>query len=166
MKYHLIYFLDHIDDNKVIIKDYYTSKDDALNALEKIAIDFIKEQQGKQQTSICKQYDKSIEDIQKDTSIKEGLYLKKHNDSIVLYEKKNILTPGTIWNSFNLQVYKIGTFYTTDINIELTASMCSCNVASQKTTVKQKNEIVYTFLDEFKTLLSTNSIKLKPILKI
>lgn len=164
MKYLLIYYLDHKNNDQVTIKDYYTSKDDAINSLEKVALEFIKEQQGKQQINICRQYEKSVDDILKDTNIKEGLYIKKQGDIIVLYEKKNIIIPGTIWNSFDIKIDKIGMFNITEVNMDL-ANKCTCNLSKQTITTKQSNKIVYTFLDEFKNLLSTDSIKLKSILK-
>src|SRR3972149_7695119 len=116
MRYYLIYFLDYKKNDLVNIKDVYITKEDAINNLERIAIEYVKELQGKQQADICKQ-DTTPEQLLADKAMKEGLYIRKTDDYIVLYSKTTIIIPGTIWgNSNKLQVQKVGQFNITEYN--------------------------------------------------
>ena len=51
MKYYLVYLLDYKNGDSIDIKDSYRTKEDAVNSLEKIAIEYVKELQGKQQVN-------------------------------------------------------------------------------------------------------------------
>src|SRR5690349_11367577 len=106
MKYHIIYFLDA--QNNVSLKEDYKTLNDAINSLEKVATEHIREQQGKQQVQLCRQYDKTSAQLLADPTIREGLYLIKDGTCIHLYEKKNTIIPGTIWNSYEMKIFQVG----------------------------------------------------------
>lgn len=119
----MIYFIYFLDNrNRLQIKNNYSSKYEAINNMENIAIDYIRELQGKQQVDVCKQYDKNIQQLKIDTKIKEGLYLMKEGELIVLYEKSNTLIPGTFWNNYEMNLIKIGFFGLTEYYIEQVSS--------------------------------------------
>lgn len=171
MRYYIIYFLDYKKNNAIIIKDMYLSKEDAYNNLERVAIDYIKDLQGKQQAEICKQ-DKTPDQLLVDTTIKEGLYIKKQDEMITLYEKKTIVLPGRIWNTNDLQVNKIGQISVTEYNFDDIMFKCGCNfkierkqsievpvILNNKTTIRP----AYNYLDELKNKLESGMIKLKPV---
>jgi len=116
MRYYIIYFLDYKKNNVITIKEMYLAKEDAYNNLERVAIDYIRDLQGKQQAEICKQ-DKTPEQLLVDKTIKEGIYFKKQDEQITIYEKITIVLPGRVWNSNDLKVNKIGQFNVTEYNI-------------------------------------------------
>jgi parvulin-like peptidyl-prolyl isomerase len=65
MKYYLVYLLNYKENDTVTLKDSYQNKDDALKSLERNAVEYIRDLQGKQQAEICKQ-DKKPKDILKE----------------------------------------------------------------------------------------------------
>lgn len=171
MRYYIIYFLDYKKNHTITIKDMFLAKEDAYNNLEHVAIDYIKELQGKQQAEICKQ-DKTPEQLLADKTIKEGMYIKKQDEMIIMYEKITVVLPGRIWNSNDLQVNKIGQFSVTEYNFDDILFKCNCNikierkqsievplVINNKTTIRP----AYNYLDELKQKLNSGMIKLKPV---
>jgi len=164
MKYYLLYFLDYKNKYSISIKADYQARDDALINLEKVALEYVKDQQGKQQMEICKRYDDNVQQILTNPNIKEGLYLKKRDDMVVLYEKVNVVVTGTLWNSMEMQVNEIGLFGITDYNLELLVK-CSCNVAKTPVSNSIKPVSGYTFLDQLKERLleSDNNYGLRSI---
>ena len=115
MKYYFICFLDYMIGDAIHIKDCYKEKQDALNNLEKVAIEYVREFQGKQQAEKCK-IDKTPEELLMDIACKEGLYIKTVNDTVILYEKVNYVLPGRFYNSNDLKVNKIGLFTISEYN--------------------------------------------------
>lgn len=171
MRYYIIYFLDYKKNNAISIKDMYLAKEDAYNNLERVAIDYIRDLQGKQQAEICKQ-DKTPEQLLVDKTIKEGMYIKKQDELITVYEKITIVLPGRIWNSNDLQVNKIGQISVTEYNFDDIMFKCDCNfkierkqsievplILNNKTTIRP----AYNYLDELKMKLESGMIKLKPV---
>lgn len=191
MFYYLVYFLDYKKLNKNLLdeitcKAIFNSRKAATGFLSEYAIDYVREYQGKQQTEICIQYDKTPEQILSDQKLKEGYYLGKKDDSIILYEKTQIKIPGTIWNSYELKINKIGMFNIAEIQSNsdnfVTAScqqvpvdaphgdarnnnneiLNSPLLSSNTIKTMRKSQQTYTFLDELKKIfMSTNGCKLK-----
>ena len=159
MKYYLIYLLNYKESDSVILKDSYIDRGDALNSLERNAIEYIKELQGKQQADICKQ-EKTCADILADTNLKEGLYFRKDGESIILYEKITIVKPGTIWNSSSLKLNKVGKFYITEYNFDDSIFRCNCMLTQKSVPRTVKPEASLSFIDELKNM--NGKFNLKP----
>ena len=152
MKYYLVYLLNYKENDSVTLKDSYQAEIDATNSLERIAIEYIKELQGKQQADICKQ-EKLPKEILKDQTLKEGLYIIKEGDAVILYEKVTVVAEGTLWNSNSLKVNKVGKFYVTEFNFDDSVFRCSCMLSRPSTTIKYtKPTINLSFVDELKKL--------------
>ena len=126
MKYFLIYFLDNKNNDSISIKSLHQTKDQAINNLEKTAINHIKELQGTQQVEKCK-IDK-LEDLSTNITFKNGLYihLNETSDNIFLYEKVSDIN-GTIWRSFTTQINKIGSFTIGEYDFDDTMFLCKCS---------------------------------------
>jgi hypothetical protein len=166
MKYFSIYFLNQKSHDQVEIKDTYLSKDDAINNIERVALDYIVEFNGKQQLEISKQYDRTTDQISSDQSLRPGLYLlkdNKENSSIILYEKINKLVPGTIWNSYETKMEKLGKFYYMLINLDNFQTQCTCNIPKNLDKKEPKNSQAYPYIDEL--LLALEKIRDKKFFK-
>lgn len=167
MRFGIICFLDHKKNDSIIIKNMYKTKEDAFNNLERVAIEYIKELQGKQQAEVCKQ-DKTPEKLLADVSIKEGMYIKKVEEHILLYEKTTVIIPGKIWNSNSLQVNKIGQFSVTEYNFDDVLFKCDCLLekrGTEKITINRNAlDKHYNFLDELKTKMEFGILSnLRPV---
>ena len=162
MKYYLIYFLNYKDNDAITLKDSYQCRDDALKNVERNAIEYIKELQGKQQADICKQ-EKTPEKILSDTSLKERLYIRKENECIILYEKLTVVIPGTVWNSSSLKIKKIGKFYITEYNFDDSIFRCTCMLTQKSVPKFVKPETKLSFVDELVNL--GGKFNLKPVNK-
>ena len=167
MKYYIIYFIDHKNCDNVIIKELYRSKEDAVLNVEKVAIEYIRNLQGKQQADICKQQ-KSPQDILNDVNLKEGFYILVDNSVVTLYEKISGVIPGKIWNSYELQINKIGLFNYTEYNFDdlLFRSICTCSMGINKRKINQLPKSTFkrlTFVDELKDKMEKNTIKLNHV---
>lgn len=138
MIYYIIYHLDYKKNDIVAIKDMYITKEDAFNNVERVAMEYIKEFQGKQQAEICKQ-DKTPDQLLADTTIKEGMYIRKVNDVITIYEKITFVFTGWLKNSKSLQVNKIGQMSVTEYNFDDAFFKCNCNNEVQMTIEKPLN---------------------------
>jgi hypothetical protein len=164
MKFYLVYLLNYKDNDTITLKASYQAKTDAINSLERTAIDYIKELQGNQQAAICKQ-ENTPREILKDQTLKDGLYIIVEGAAIILYEKITVVAPGTLWNSNSLKINKVGKFYVTDFNFDDSIFRCSCMTARASTSTRKytKPSIRLSFMDEFKLLDST--LGLKPLRK-
>lgn len=169
MKYYLIYHLSYVDGDKVTIKEEYMTKEDAENNLETVAVGYVREEQGKQQADVCKQYDKTPDDILKNTSLKEGMYIIKTGDKYTLYEKTSIAIPGRVWGSTHgLKVNKLGMFYYTEYNFDENNFRLSGSVvfeprqSSKSQSVQKKGP---DFVEELKNTIKQNKgqVKLRPV---
>ncbi|QKF94432.1 hypothetical protein QKU48_gp0974 [Fadolivirus algeromassiliense] len=168
MKFYLIYFLDYKQGDQVTLKHQYFTPEDAQNDLERIAIEYIKEYQGKQQTVICKQ-DKTPEQILADNTLREGMYIRKTDNAVLLYEKATVTIPGTIWGTTTqLQVNKIGLFKVTEFVFDDSmVTRCTCN-SQNKQPVPRKLSKPATSLDtqksyiqELQSLIKKGEFKLR-----
>ena len=166
MKYYLVYLLNYKDNDAVILKDSYVGKEDAMKSLERHAVEYIKELQGKQQADICKQ-EKTSQEILMDINLKEGMYYRNEDSVIILYEKCVILEPGAVWGvKKNKMIKKIGKFYITEYNFDDSIFRCNCMLEKRESAPKiVKPPITFSFLDEFKTISEKNEGKfqLKPV---
>lgn len=124
MKYYIICFLDYTKDDLIQVKNLYHTKEDAINNTERVAIEYIKEMQGKQQADICKQ-EKTIDEILNNNKLKEGMYIIKSNNNVILYEKVNITLPGRLWSSLQMEMNKIGLFTVSDLNDDNENNNCT-----------------------------------------
>lgn len=167
MKYYIIYFINYKNRDNVNIKELYRSKEDAILNVEKVAIEYIRNLQGKQQADICKQQ-KSPQDILNDINLKEGFYVLVDNYVVTLYEKISAVVPGKLWNSYELQINKIGLFDYTEYNFDdlLFRSTCTCSIGINKRKINhlpENNFKQLTFVDELKDKIKNNTIKLNHV---
>ena len=159
MKYYLVCFVDYKKNDNIIIKDSYLAKIDAEKRLESVALEYVKEYQGKQQAEKC-QLDLTPDQILSDVTLKEGLYIRKVDETVVLYEKVNVVLEGAIWNSYDVKVNKIGLFTISEYNFENQMAMCGCNIQKIEKVEKVENTHIVSrsesnpsmLLDELKQL--------------
>lgn len=159
MKYYLVCFIDYKNNDTISVKDSYLAKIDAVKRLQTVALEYVKEFQGKQQAEKC-QVELSQEQLQTDTTLKEGLYVRKVDETVILYEKVNMVVEGKIWNSYDVKVNKIGLFTISEYNFE--NKMVRCNGLAQKPEKMENTDKIQTvnktesnpsmFLDELKQL--------------
>lgn len=173
MKYYIVYFLDHKNNNNVTITELYKSKDDAINSVENVAIKHIKKLQGKQQVEICKQ-GKTLDEIKFNQDIKEGLYILQNGEKTILYEKVILKNQGYVWNSAQTVVNEIGMFWITEYNFDEALFKCNCakippppkpQIPKNETNVPNKPVAQgFLFLDQLRNLHQNGGPKLKPII--
>ncbi|MEM3858127.1 MAG: hypothetical protein QW478_01830 [Candidatus Micrarchaeaceae archaeon] len=149
MRYWFIIFLDKLSDI-VSIKSEYTSQENAAKALEKYVIDYIKDMNGIKQLEKCNRTNVQDNVILNEVDF-NGLFYRKVDDKIELYEKKTVVVPGTLWNSLENKIIKLGIFMIVNYHIE-DYKLCSCNVA--RTTCHEKKEI--PFMNELIERLKDN----------
>jgi hypothetical protein len=152
MKLYLVYFLDYQSANneQAIIKGSFLSLEEANENIKTITLNYITEQQGKQQAQICEQYDKTLEQIMNDITLKDGMYIRKEKEIMTIYNKIIQVVPGTfLWSSSKTEIKKIMTIKVTEFECPLfekeKATDNSSNLPSVKKVDLNKN---YTFLEE------------------
>lgn len=169
MYYYLVYFLNYknLDKNmdELVCRAILNSRKEAIQFLSQYAIEYIQEYQGKQQAEICIQYDKTMDEIANDPKLKEGYYLGKNNDTIILYEKVQHKIAGTLWNSYEIRVNKVGAFNVAEIEISTMDNTKPIILPPTplNSTSSKNYQSSYTYLDELKTLFDSKSFGLKPI---
>ncbi len=157
MSHHIIYFLDHKKDNSITIADSYKSLTDAQINLEKSAIDYIKKLEGEKQANICKQ-DKTPEQITADSTLREGLYIRKQDNTFILYEKFTKIIPGYLRNGSELLTTPIGSFGITQYKFDHLMTQCSCTISAPKSTSTQLKSLP-SFINELQQLFKDNNGK-------
>jgi len=160
MTHNLIYFLDNKKNDLINIKDTYINKNDAIANLERIAVEHVKKLEGEKQADICKQ-DLTMIQIADDVNLKNGLYIVKNNDNIILYEKQTQIIPGSIWNGYKNVAEKIGFFGIIEYKIDDNMTRCSCTI-QKKVQLKPKinnEQIVPNFMDELKKMMNSTEGK-------
>jgi|688.fasta_scaffold738802_1 hypothetical protein len=171
MELYIVCFLDKLD-NKIIIKDMCRSTRVAIEKLESIALDHVKDLQGKHQAEKCF-IEKNADELLSDITIKEGLYIRREDDNLVLYEKVNKIIPGTLWgHSYEMKVNKIGIFMIC-IYMNNDSTYRSSYIAHRPEVYKPsislnnnkntKTDEPYSFLNELKSKISSGNIKLNKI---
>lgn len=154
MKYYIICYIDYKNKDLISIKDQYLNKNDAINNLERIAIEFIKECEGKHQANKCK-VDKDPTSFVSDMAYKEGMYIRCMDETIVVYEKVSTMSNGIMWNSRETKVNKIGLFTISEWNIDDALFRCNCPRVENVTKiipVNLSNE-KGTYMDELRKLI-------------
>lgn len=150
MKYHFICFLDIKVSSEIQIREAYRSYDNAVNNMEKVAVKHIKKKQGAEQVELCKQYNKTINEIELDPTLKEGgLYIMKEADKLALYEKV-CTVQGTFWSSKEVKLIKIGTFSVVSFDLDVEETKCNCNVAKSIPISTNNGNQIHSFIDELK----------------
>lgn len=101
--YNLIFGNNNIEHN---IVSQYTIESVAIKGIEKNALEYIKNKYGEYHLEKCIQYGKTIEEINNDSSIKEGGYLIKDGNKIKVLSKvkkqKEISTPVDVVKSVKI----------------------------------------------------------------
>lgn len=130
MKQFIVYFLDCKTIGDITKHEIYFSEENAIANLEKCAIDYIAELEGKKHLAVAFQNDKTEDQILKDDSLREGHYAKKEGKFIVIYEKKKNVIDGYIWRSSGFVMSKVGVFGILNCNIDddLFTKKCGCNI--------------------------------------
>jgi len=153
MKYFFVGYIN-LTTTQVDLKTYFYNHTDAVNRLENIALEYIKEHQGKQQLTYCVQHNKSLTDVINNVELTHGMFIQSENNSIHLYEK--VCNSAQNWYGASYSEYKInklGTFFIT--NHILDDFKCKCNVTSKQTVGVNKINNVY--LDELMNRLKNNT---------
>lgn len=168
MKLSVVYYLDYQNNDNIIVKKSFKNKKNATEEIEKIALEFIKDQQGSQQLEKCKQYEKTSDEIQQDVNLSDGLYLIKSGDDFVVLNKKKNVDSGILWNSTTVILNKIGVFKTTefDLNFDLESYLKKEFDSTNQNKLKPANNFVqknYTFLNELIDDFISGKKKLNPI---
>ena len=158
MRYYIVYFLN-LQTLKPIFYKYYDDEKIALSKIDSIALEYVKNEQGKQQADIAIQPTKSVIEIQNDTTLKEGLYLKKEGDIMIVYEKTKVALTGYIYSSYEIRMNKIGKFDVTDIDLDIPQN---CTIKTKQVSPCERN---CTYMDELKLRLqqSDNKFGLKNV---
>ena len=146
MKYFQVHFID-LHNYQVQIKQCFTNRDEAMANLENIAVDYIKELQGKQQADICKQYETPIEKL---AELDKGLYLHKDGNNLIMYEKNEQVTSGLFSYYHVPKVEKIGLFGIAEFEIETTQ-----NISVKKINHTEK----HGFISELNSVLKSSQDK-------
>ncbi len=146
MRYHVVYFLN-FQSQKPSFYKYYDDEKKAQSMLDSIALEYVKNEQGKQQADIAFQPTKTVAEIQSDSTLKEGLYLKVENQTVVVYEKINVKLPGYLYSSYETKMNKLGKFDVTDIDLDIPKD---CTISVKVPRIDRS----YTYIDELKQRLS------------
>ena len=161
MTQYLIYFQDNQKNDLIDIRDTYRNKQDAICHLEKVALDNVKKAEGEKQVDICKQ-DKSLEQITNDATLRNGLYIVKYLDTIILCEKSTKILQGSIWNSYNTVSAKIGVFGIIEYKFEDNILRCACSMNKKELKpTRDANIIVPNFLNELTKMINDTDGKFK-----
>jgi hypothetical protein len=183
MLFHIIYLVNFKENNDVVPLSTFSLKNSAVNNIEIIAVDYVKEQHGKRQSLITLQLAKSVDEIRDDENLKEGYYIRKESENYVLYEKARIKLEGVLWDSYKYQMERTGLFgiMEYDVNDTMLTNTQTINQSTDKETMfgslikRQKNikdelqkkvmDTQHSLINELKIRLSVNDIKLKPVKK-
>lgn len=117
MKYFVIYYIN-FTNFKVKLENSYSSLEEANENLLSTALNFVKEEQGKQQSDIALQNDKSEKDLLTE-NFKEGMYIKSTPNEVTLYNKIKEIVSGTFYNSWEMKLNKIGMFGVSEVELNI-----------------------------------------------
>ena len=159
MKAFIIYYIDN--GMKMVQKDIYFCKELALNELDTVALDHVKQLEGQKQVAVAVQYGKSTSDIVLNKELKDGLYLRKEQDSVILYEKKDVVDTGIIFNGIKKDLVKIGSFGVIDIDFEDHLLPKKCECFAIKYSVGNTNDVKITNTKVIKSQLESKDEKEK-----
>jgi hypothetical protein len=156
MRYYIVYFLD-FSTYKPTFHKYYSDEKEAQSVLETVALEHIKNEQGKQQSDIAIQKTKSLSEIQNDETLKEGLYIKHENNTIALYNKAKFTIPGYLYSAYEMRMVKLGQFDYSPLELDIPEN---CSIKSKPT---KTNTNCYTYIDELKLRLTDSKFGLRKI---
>ena len=118
MDFHVVYFKS--TSGKLVVKDTFSSEQDAKDNISTVALAFIKEAEGDSQVAVSVQDSKSVDEIKGDTGLKDGHYLKNDSDDkdvLYLYQKENIVYEGTLYNSYDTKMTQKGYYSIAKVDV-------------------------------------------------
>lgn len=128
MDFHVVYFTPRLTSGfkstsgKLVVKDTFSSEQNAKDNLSTVALAFIKEAEGDSQVAVSMQDSKSVDEIKGDTTLKDGHYLK-HDDNdgdvLHLYQKESIVYEGTLYNTYDIKMTQKGYYSVATIGINV-----------------------------------------------
>lgn len=180
-KYFIIYYID-FTNFKVKFENSYSSQEEANENLLSTSLNFVKEEQGKQQADIALLNDKTEKDLLTE-NFKEGMYIKcdlssgnstspsekcDNGKTIFVYNKIKEIITGTFFNSWEMKVNKIGMFGVTEIELNipsplppvLPSGIIRPPIAPQVNIAQYK---VSCYIDELKNKLKSGNFGLRHI---
>lgn len=169
MKYFVIYYID-FTNFKVKLKNSYATQEEANENLLSTALDFVREEQGKQQADIALQNSKSEKDLLTE-NFKEGMYIKSSSDnevitSVTVYNKIKEIVSGTFYNSWEMKLNKIGTFGVSEVELNIPSPLPPILPSGiiQPAIPKRVNTVnnVSCYIDELKNKLKSGNFGLRP----
>lgn len=153
---YFVYLLDFLTNGNITLKSSYDCKEDALSDLETIALNYVRDLEGSKQAMIAFQKDKDIEQISLDTNLKDGLYLKKDNECVIVYQKHKLLLPGKIWNSTELKMTKAALFGITYFKINNQTCVSEIKPTIKKQVLKNTDDKHNNLMNELHKLFSNS----------
>jgi hypothetical protein len=152
MTHYLIYYQDNQKNDLITIKDTYKNKNDAQLNLEKVALEHVKKIGGEKQGDICKQT-QTLEQITNNLGLRDGLYIIKQNDVIILCEKMTKIISGTLWNGYKPITEQIGVFGIIEYKIDDNLMRCECSTLKERQRSNRQTVVAPNFLDELKKMI-------------
>lgn len=170
MKYFVIYYIN-FTNFKVKLENSYSSQEEANENLLSTALNFVKEEQGKQQSDIAVQNDKSETELLSG-NFREGMYIKSNllsgnENTVNVYNKIKEETIGTFYNSYEMKLNKIGMFGVSEVELNIPSPLPPVlpsgiiKPAIPKVNISQ--QIVAHYLDELKNKLKSGNFGLRHI---
>lgn len=165
MKYFVIFYIDCKTMKNVNLKGQYATQEDASNDLLPSALEYVRLEQGKQQADIALQNVKTVNELLIDESFREGLYIKQEETIISIYSKVKEVIPGTIWNSAQMKINRIGIFGVTEIELNISVPIAPVFSTAPRKRANSIPKICY--LDELRKVLSnSDNFGLKKTVKV
>jgi len=172
MKFYVVVFVDSEIDGKLVTKGYYETLSSAEEQLKNHALELVKKDGGERQEKVAFQNDKELNEIQLDTALNNGLYLKdvqgKDGKKMVYVYEKGVEDTGRIFSSIQNYIKSKGLFTITEIDFDVPERFsCGCNVKrtvpKKSNTKSGQNSPIITFADELKKLFNSGGPQLKSV---
>lgn len=162
MQLKVVCFFDY-DKKKIDLIQTYEIEDLAIQNIEKHALEYIKNQQGIQQSNIALQKNKKENDIIEDDNFKEGYYLLSFENGLKLFEKKKLVSKGYFYTNFDYKIELIGLFMISTLNLDSQQEEEIAIDESNNNLVKETKIMKLHFLEELNKRLtkSINNFGLK-----
>ncbi len=166
MRIYSVFYCDKQNNGSIYFKHQSTTEDNAIAKLEKYALEHIKNEEGGKHTKIAFQDSKTLDNIRDDVELRNGLYLKKGDKIINVYEKKTKVIPGMIYNSEEIVVVPVGYFCVAMQDIDVPEpTRCSCQLTRQElrpTNSASAHDFISTLKQMFVTLEGDTDTLLSP----
>lgn len=173
MKYFVIYYIN-FTNFKVKLENSYSSQEEANENLLSTSLNFIKEEQGKQQADIALQNDKSEADLLSG-NFREGMYIKSNISSekitdftVNVYNKIKEIVSGTFYNSWEMKLNKIGMFGVSEVELNIPSPLppvLPSGIIKPAIPIRRVN-VNNCYIDELKAKLKNENFGLKHIEKM